>query len=341
MSASPYSRAAEPRPLARAQRRASRAPRRSARPRRPRRAAARSTGRVKSSCRKIQSRASARSAGSAAQERRLGIALLEVLHDHRGLGQEPARPPRPRARGRSRSSRRSRRAGREVDLDRLVLDVLLGEHDAHARAVRAARCVVEREHHGLHVPSARRSARGARAPAAARRATPPCARSRARAPGRRRSAARRPSGSRRARSTSPGGSGPWYSGTDSVLVDDASRGRRACSARRRRPRPRARARRRRSRTTAPSRAAAARSGRGRRARRATVTQPLWARRPRCAPSARAAAAPCARRARPRSTSSVWTWIEPKVGPVGGASRRRAASTGAASVSSTGAKPQRS
>ena len=75
-----------------------RAPRRSARRRRPRRGEARSTGRVKSSCRKIHSRASARSAGSAGEQRRLRIALLEVLHDHGRLGEDRTRPPRAPAR---------------------------------------------------------------------------------------------------------------------------------------------------------------------------------------------------------------------------------------------------
>src|SRR5579872_982663 len=80
------------------------------------------------------------------EERRIGIALLEVLHDHRRLRERPAvllddgnapgrvllvDPPWPIV---------------EVDLDRLEFDVLLGEDDAHARAVRTARRVVQRQH---------------------------------------------------------------------------------------------------------------------------------------------------------------------------------------------------
>ncbi len=40
-------------------------------------------------------------------------------------------------------------------------------------------------------------------------------------------------------------------------------------------------------------------------------------------------------------SSVCTWIEPNVGPVGRSRRFSSDATGAASVSSTGSKPQRS
>ncbi len=50
--------------------------------------------------------------GIGRQQRRLRVALLEVLHDHRRLRQDPSRPPRSPARGRSGSSRRSTRAGR-------------------------------------------------------------------------------------------------------------------------------------------------------------------------------------------------------------------------------------
>jgi hypothetical protein len=80
------------------------------------------------------------------EKRRLGIPVLEELHDHRGLRQQP-----PVLLQHGYAACRvllvdPRGTIGEVDLDRLVLDRFVGEHDAHARAVRAARSVVEREH---------------------------------------------------------------------------------------------------------------------------------------------------------------------------------------------------
>ena len=129
---------AQPGDAARAARRGSRAPPRSAPARPPRRAGARSTAsRSRRSGRRAAAPA-ARSPGSSGQQRRLGIALVQVLGDHGRLGQDPTvllehrhlagrvhlvQPGGPVA---------------QVDLDRLVRDPLLGEDDPGAGAVRAA-----------------------------------------------------------------------------------------------------------------------------------------------------------------------------------------------------------
>src|SRR5207302_11222327 len=73
--------------------------------------------------------------GIRGEERGLGVALLEVLHDHRGLRQEPRVLLHDRDAPRAVLLVDPRRAVREVDLDRLELDVLLREDDAHAGAV--------------------------------------------------------------------------------------------------------------------------------------------------------------------------------------------------------------
>ena len=84
--------------------------------------------------------------GVGCEQRRLGIPVFEELHDHRGLRQQPAVLLEHRYAPRRILLVDPRGTIAEVDLDRLVLDILLGEHDAHTRAVRAARSVVEREH---------------------------------------------------------------------------------------------------------------------------------------------------------------------------------------------------
>jgi len=81
------------------------------------------------------------------QQRRLGVALLQELHDHRRLRQWPPLLLDHRdAPGRVLLVQPRGTIG-EVDLDHVELDALLGEDDPDARAVRAARSVVER-HHG-------------------------------------------------------------------------------------------------------------------------------------------------------------------------------------------------
>jgi len=80
------------------------------------------------------------------QERRLGEALLEVLHDHRGLRQaEPVALEHGHLAERVLLVDPLGSVG-EVDRDRLDWHALLREDDADAGAVRTAGCVVEAEH---------------------------------------------------------------------------------------------------------------------------------------------------------------------------------------------------
>ena len=75
--------------------------------------------------------------GPRGQERRLGIALLEVLVDHGGLRQHPAiRLEDGHLADRIELVQPGRAVGK-VDHDRLVVDALLGERDPNTRAVRA------------------------------------------------------------------------------------------------------------------------------------------------------------------------------------------------------------
>ena len=84
--------------------------------------------------------------GIGGRERRLGVPLLEVLHDQVRLGEhEGVLLEHGDAAGRVLLVDPTWPVG-EVDLDGLVRDALLREHDPHARAVRAARGVVERDH---------------------------------------------------------------------------------------------------------------------------------------------------------------------------------------------------
>ena len=76
--------------------------------------------------------------GSAGRNDRLGVELLEELHDHLGLRQPVEN--RDTAVGRVQLEQPLRTVA-EVDLDRLVLDALLGESDPNTRAVRAPRRV--------------------------------------------------------------------------------------------------------------------------------------------------------------------------------------------------------
>ena len=147
MSASPYSAPLEVRLLA--EQRVEPAERGVERlgARRPRRAAARSTETVSSLSRKMRSRDAGPVGGIGRQQRRLRVALLEELHDHRRLRQRRGRrPPRSQARGRLGSSRRARRAGRRGRSRRLELDPLLGEDDPDPRDIGTACGVVERDH---------------------------------------------------------------------------------------------------------------------------------------------------------------------------------------------------
>src|SRR6266511_1447925 len=118
---------------------------------------------------------------------RLGEALLEVLHDHLGLGQEEAallfvdRHPAQRV-----LLVEPGWPVVEVDLDSVVVEALLGEDDPRPRGVRAALGGVERGHEVEPTPdrrppgpSPRRAAPGGPARAAARRAKPPFERPRA------------------------------------------------------------------------------------------------------------------------------------------------------------------
>ena len=104
------------------------------------------------------------------------------------------------------------RAVAQVDHDRFVLDALLGERDAYARAVRAARR--RRSASCLEPHQPRRSARRAPARAAAPRAWPRCerlaARRRVSAPVRRDTSV----GLAASASSSPFGSSPYQVGTD-------------------------------------------------------------------------------------------------------------------------------
>ena len=80
------------------------------------------------------------------EQRRLRVPLLEVLHDHRRLRQEPAVLLDDRNAAGLVLLVDPGGAFAQVDLDRLVLELLLDEHDADAGAVRAAGGVVERQH---------------------------------------------------------------------------------------------------------------------------------------------------------------------------------------------------
>jgi hypothetical protein len=81
------------------------------------------------------------------EQRRVGMALLEVLADDDGLREDQVALLQHRhARRRRVQLVEPRRALREVDLDRLVGDALLGEDDPHAGAVGAPGCVVEDGH---------------------------------------------------------------------------------------------------------------------------------------------------------------------------------------------------
>ena len=148
----------------------------------------------------------------AREERGLGVPLLEVLHDHRRLRQDE----RVFLEHRHLAGRillvQPRGPVREVDLHRLVGEAFLREHDPHARAERAARGVVQRDHASSPRTSAicaYSSRAGGSSPGlAAVRAT---ARTRAgSAPVRRETTV----GFARSASASPGGSGPKYSGTE-------------------------------------------------------------------------------------------------------------------------------
>ena len=71
----------------------------------------------------------------------LGITLVEVLHDHLGLGQHEAVVEHRHRAARRVQVETHRGRSRRSTSTRLVLEVLLGERDPHARAVRAARGV--------------------------------------------------------------------------------------------------------------------------------------------------------------------------------------------------------
>ncbi len=152
------------------------------------------------------------SAGSSAGS---GIALLEVRHDHLRLRQDEAKPSsstgtRPRG---GFSSIDPARAVTQVDLDRLVVDALLGERDPRTRAVRAASSVDQL--HGSspisraicsNSSAAGGSSAGVAAVRAMRRTSSREApvRPRRRASGWRRARVRRLSGARRTRSAPTG-----------------------------------------------------------------------------------------------------------------------------------------
>src|SRR4029077_6353530 len=76
-----------------------------------------------------------------------GIALLEELHDHRGLRQRapPVFLDDGHASGRVLLVEPVRPVG-EVDLHHVVVDSLLGEDDPDPRDIWAARGVIERDH---------------------------------------------------------------------------------------------------------------------------------------------------------------------------------------------------
>src|SRR6185437_13804998 len=147
------------------------------------------------------------------QERRLGVPLLQVFEDHRGLGEQP----RVFLEHRHASGRvllvDPRGTVGQVDLGGLELDLLLGEHDPRAGAIRTAGGVVQREHQAFTPMSVAISsycswAGGRSAGDSAVRAI-----SRTRcgsAPVRRATTV----GFAPSAITSPGGSAPRYSGTD-------------------------------------------------------------------------------------------------------------------------------
>src|SRR6266540_566250 len=150
--------------------------------------------------------------GIRGEQRRLGVALLEVLHDHGRLRQHEGvllehRHPA----GRILLVQPSGPV-RKIDRDRLVGNALLREDDPNACAVGAARSVVERDHGCsprtsaicLYSSSAGGSSPGlspVRATARTRAASAPVSRETT-------------VGFARSASASPGGSGPKYSGTE-------------------------------------------------------------------------------------------------------------------------------
>ena len=172
--------------------------------------------------------------GIGGKQRRLGVALLEVLHDHRRLGQDEGVLLDHRHLAERVLLVQPRGPVAEVDLDGLVLDPLLGEDDAHAGAVRAAGGVVERQHGGFSLPRAPRpAARAAPPPAGARRP-----RRAVRATARRRSGSAPVSrcatvGFAPSATTSPGGKGPEVLRERTRTRRRSRRDPRGCSGRRR------------------------------------------------------------------------------------------------------------
>ena len=78
-------------------------------------------------------------------QRRLGVALVQELRDHRRLGQDPAVLVEHRHLAGRVHLVQPRGPVGEVDLDRLVRDLLLGQDDPDPGAVGAASSVVERD----------------------------------------------------------------------------------------------------------------------------------------------------------------------------------------------------
>jgi len=87
--------------------------------------------------------------GICGPERRLRIAVVEVLVDHRGLGEHERVLLEDRHAAERVLLVDPRRPVVEVDLYRFVLDSLFRERDPDARAVRATIGVVERDHRSI------------------------------------------------------------------------------------------------------------------------------------------------------------------------------------------------
>src|SRR5581483_358287 len=151
--------------------------------------------------------------GIGRQERRVRIALLQVLEDHGRLGQEPDVLLEHRHASGLVLLVDPRGTVGEVDLRRLEFDLLLREHDPRAGAVRAPGSVVQRQHQAVTPMSVaicryRSSAGGSSPGDAAVRATSRtwC--------GSAPVSLATTVGFAPSAITSPGGSSPRYSGTD-------------------------------------------------------------------------------------------------------------------------------